>query len=102
MKVFFYSLFLSVNLIFSGMAQSTKVFYEKKGQEFVIYADNNELYPVSLTITLDLSNLTFSDKDKKVFVIPPKTERYRIGELTPVKKTMEQSSVTITKLHWAI
>jgi hypothetical protein len=53
----------------------------------VIYADNNELYPVSLTIKLDLSNLTFSDKDKKVFVIPPKTERCRIGELTPVNKT---------------
>ncbi|AEW01127.1 Peptidase M23 [Niastella koreensis GR20-10] len=86
MKVFFCSLFLCVNLVFSGMAQTTKVFYEKKEQEFVIYADNNELCPVSLIINLDLSNLAFSDKDKKVFVIPPKTERFRIGKLTPVNK----------------
>ena len=86
MKVFFCSLFLCVNLVFSCMAQTIKVFYEKKEQDFVIYADNNELCPVSLTISLDLSNLAFSDKYKKVFVIPPKTERFKIGELTPVKK----------------
>ena len=82
MKVFFCSLFLCVNLVFNGTAQTTKVFYEKKEQEFVIYADNNEWCPVSLTINLDLSNLAFSDKDKKVFVIPFKTERYIIGTLS--------------------
>ncbi|THU39702.1 M23 family metallopeptidase [Niastella caeni] len=66
-------------------AQMVKVFYENKDQGFVIYADNYELYPVSFTFSFNLLNLYFSGSDKKVYVIPPKRERFRIGELTPLR-----------------
>ena len=79
-KIVLISLF--VNLAFAIKAQVIKVFGENKGQGFVIYAANQELYPVSMTLNLNLSNLSFSGPDKKLFVIPPKMERFRLGELT--------------------
>lgn len=76
-------LFLILNLV--GLilnAQSVTVFHEKKEQGFVIYATNNELYPVSVLLNLDIENLSFTEGKKEVFVVPAKTEKFKIGELT--------------------
>lgn len=63
-------------------AQTVKFFHEKKEQGYILYAGNNELYPVSILLTLDALNLTFSEGQKKVFLVPAKTEKFKLGELT--------------------
>lgn len=70
-------------------AQVVNISYEKNYRGFVLYADNAELYPVSLTLNLNLLNLSFSQKDKKVFVIPAKKQKFVIGELITVTKSSE-------------
>ncbi len=63
-------------------SQTIKLFHEKKERGYILYATNNELYPISISLDLDLNNLLFSESDKKVFVVPAKNEKYKIGELT--------------------
>ena len=63
-------------------AQPLRVFHENKDQGYIVYASNSELFPFSISLDLDISNLDFSERDKRIFVIPPKSVRYKIGELT--------------------
>jgi murein DD-endopeptidase MepM/ murein hydrolase activator NlpD len=67
----------------AGKAQAIKIFYEPKDRSFVFYANNEELYPVSVFIQFELTNLLFSEGVRNVFVLPPKSEKFKIGELTP-------------------
>lgn len=62
-------------------AQEIKVFSEQTKYGYIIYATNNELYPISILLDLDLTNLLFSESPKKIFVVPPKSEKFTIGEL---------------------
>lgn len=63
-------------------AQAVKLFSENKDQGSVIYASNAALYTISISLNLDIKNLVFSEGDKKIFVIPPKSDKLKIGELT--------------------
>jgi murein DD-endopeptidase MepM/ murein hydrolase activator NlpD len=72
-------------------AQTIKLFNEEKDQGYVIYATNNELYPISISLELDLSNLLFSESKKKVFVVPAKSEKFKIGELTVAENGIRYS-----------
>ncbi len=69
-----------------GKAQTVKLFHERKEQGFIIYATNSEICPVSVSIDLNALNLTFSEGQKTIFVIPAKSEKYKIGELTTTEK----------------
>ncbi len=62
-------------------AQTFKIFSENKNPGYVIYGSNMELYPISISLDLNITNLAFSEGEKKIFVIPPKVEKYKIGEL---------------------
>jgi murein DD-endopeptidase MepM/ murein hydrolase activator NlpD len=64
-------------------AQTLQMFHEKKNPGYILYAGNPEWFPVTVSLDLKLTNLGFSEGDKTVFVIPPKTEKFQIGELTP-------------------
>ncbi len=79
-QIFSMLVFLVVSSI--AHAQDIKLFYENKEQGYILYATNPELYPVSVSLELKITNLNFSEGEKKVFVISPKTEKYKIGELT--------------------
>ncbi|MCW3092534.1 MAG: Peptidase [Ferruginibacter sp.] len=67
-------------------AQTIKIFYEVKAMGYIIYASSNELYPVSISLDMQLSNLTFSEGEKKVFVLPPKSEKFKIGEFSAIDR----------------
>lgn len=77
--------FIQFILAFSiANAQNIKIFHESKPQGVILYATNAEFFPVSVSLEMDFTNLIFSEAGKKIFVIPPKAERYKIGELTVV------------------
>ncbi len=82
MKQVLFFILLSLSTTSALKAQSIKLFNEKKDQGYVIYATNDELYPVSVSLDLELKNLLFSENTKKVFVVPAKSEKFKIGELT--------------------
>ncbi len=62
--------------------QTNKLFYENKARGYILYVNNPDLFPISIQLNLELENLAFSEADRKVFVIPPKVQRFKIGELT--------------------
>ncbi len=79
--------FLFITLLFLSIkteikSQTIKIFNEKKVNGFTIYAINNELFPISISLDLDLTNLLFSESTKKIFVVPSKSEKFKIGDLT--------------------
>lgn len=84
-KIFFIAFFSMA--ISTFQAQEIKVYHEEKEQGFVFYSDNNEMYPVSISLDFKVINLIFSEVEKTVFVIPPKTKRFKIGELNALKPT---------------
>lgn len=79
--------FVWAYLAMSGpsMAQLVKLFYENKPQGYVLYSTNPELYPVSVSLSFELENMFFSEAERKVFIIPAKQERFKIGELSAEK-----------------
>ncbi|GAA4331394.1 M23 family metallopeptidase [Flaviaesturariibacter amylovorans] len=77
-------------LLLSGLlfAQpAVKVFHERlpDGGGFVLYGNNEEWYPVSVFLDLKLDNLAFSEGGKTQFLLPPRSEKLRIGDVKPEK-----------------
>jgi hypothetical protein len=63
-------------------AQSVKLFAENKTGAITLYAANTEYCPMSVSLELSLRNMVFSEGEKRLFVIPAQTDKYKIGELT--------------------
>lgn len=74
--------FCCLALLTELRAQELKLFEEEKENGYIIYANNPDLFPVSVLLDLKLTNIVFSDSVKKVFVVPAKSEKYKIGEMT--------------------
>jgi murein DD-endopeptidase MepM/ murein hydrolase activator NlpD len=74
-------LLLALFLSLRGASQSVELFTENKPGNTTIFAKNMEIYPVSISLSLDITNMVFSEGDKTVFVIPAKNEKFKIGEL---------------------
>ena len=73
---------LNLCLISCISAQSFKLFNEASSNGYIIYATNNEPYPISVSIDFTMKNLIFSEGTKKIFIIPAQTEKLKVGELT--------------------
>lgn len=61
--------------------QDLKIFSEKKNNGYILYASNNAFCPVSVSLDLDLTNLSFKGGQQKVFVIPERANKWKLGEL---------------------
>jgi murein DD-endopeptidase MepM/ murein hydrolase activator NlpD len=80
MKIYFSFLLGCLSLLVSAQ-ENVKLFAEKKDKGYILYASSSEFCPVSLTIDLTLENFTFTADQQKVFIIPAKTDRFKLGEL---------------------
>ncbi len=63
-----------------------ELYYEETDNGFRVLADNNEFTPVSARINLRLENLNSSDGNNKIHVVPAKTEKYIITELSVIDR----------------
>lgn len=73
---------------FSNLQAQTiafKMFHENKNGGLILYASNQEWFPVSISLDLDMTNMNFSEGDKKIFVIPAKSEKFKVGEVNTDK-----------------
>lgn len=85
MKKFLVLPFFLIGLLFIVKGQEFKIYYENKPQGYILYADNPEFYPISIDLDLNITNLSFSKGSAKIFVVPGKSEKFMIGELTAEK-----------------
>lgn len=77
--IFFFVLLLCPKTY--SQSRPVELFTERQEGTTTIYARNSELCPYSILLQLDVSNMSFSEGSKSIFIIPPKTEKFKIGEL---------------------
>lgn len=82
MKQALFAILSCVFLTFTAASQKIKVFHERQGSTTILYADNPELYPGSVSFTFELENMRFSESPREVFVVPPQSIKFKIGEIT--------------------
>lgn len=83
MKILFI-LFFSLLSTFAFSQQEIKIFSEKVNRGYVLYASNRAYCPLTISLDLNLENLRFSKGENKIFLIPEKSEKFKIGELNIV------------------
>ncbi|WP_103863765.1 M23 family metallopeptidase [Aquimarina sp. I32.4] len=76
--------FISSITIFSQ--DNFKLYYEETENGFMILADNNEYSPVSAKMDFRLENLTSTNGNNKVFIVPARTTRHIITDLQVVDR----------------
>jgi len=82
--VVFVLLCLSMNVI----GQENVNVYSENGKEtIVIYADNNEVIPMTVNLSLNLTNM-ISDfgGNEKIFLIPAETKRFQLTVISPTSE----------------
>ena len=77
-----------------GKTQLIKLFVEQSQGVAVLDAQNDEVAPYSIALQLNLENMIFSEGSKSTFVIPAKTAKLKIGELTPASNSRYKFSYT--------
>ena len=75
-------------------AKLIKLFVAQSQGVAVHYAQNDEIAPYSIALHLNLENMIFSEGSKSTFVIPAKTVKFKIGELTPASNRRYKFSYT--------
>ncbi|WP_103071173.1 M23 family metallopeptidase [Aquimarina sediminis] len=63
-----------------------KLYYEETETGFKILADNDEFSPVSAKIDFRLENLSSSNGNNKVFVVPAQTKKHTITDLNVIDR----------------
>jgi len=68
-------------------AQQIKVYYEPiQGGGYTVFANNNELCPVSIKLSFKLTNLRATKGNNIIFVVPPKSNKFLLTDVVRVKK----------------
>ena len=82
---FLYSAILLV-VCSSCFAQlKTKLYSEKIENSYNLLVDNDEFCPISIKIDLELTNMSSSNGNHKIFVIPAKTKGFLISKIQVIK-----------------
>lgn len=63
-----------------------KLYYQETSNGYQIMADNDEYSPVSAKIDFQLENLTSTQGNNKIFVIPPQTKKHVITDLNVIDR----------------
>ena len=70
----------------SSFAQlKTKLYSEKIDNSFNLLVDNDEFCPISIKIDLELTNMSSSNGNHKIFVVPAKTKGFLISKIQAIK-----------------
>ena len=83
-KIFSIFLLFFCLLIFSQKKWDLRFYNELVGSEYVIYADNTEVMPMSAKFNFKLTNLKSSIPNDEIIVIPADTKRFLVAKITPV------------------
>ncbi|MGV3697246.1 M23 family metallopeptidase [Flavobacterium sp.] len=84
--------FLLLTISALGFSQEhqlkTKLYNEKVADNgFKVLVDNDEFCPISMKVDFELNNMSSSNGNHKIFVIPAKTKGFHISTIQPIKAT---------------
>ena len=76
------------------------VYHEKTENGYKVLADNDEFCPISILIDFELTNLSSSNGNHKIFVVPAKTKGFVITTLQQVKPNSGGGFKTKSKANY--
>lgn len=63
-----------------------RIYAERRGSTTTLYADNNEVAPVSIWLTLNLDNLTAREDPERTYLLPPSSRHTKLVEMTSITR----------------
>lgn len=90
-------LFTIVFLHFTIQGQNVSIYYEKTQYGFNLIADNKEIFPVSIKVSLTLDNMSYSKGDSLLYVVPAKKSNFILTNLYPVNA---QEKYKFNYIYW--
>ena len=78
---FLFSAFLLISCWFGFAQLKTKLYSEKIDNRYNLLVDNDEFCPISIKIDLELTNMSSSNGNHKIFVVPAKTKGFLISKI---------------------
>lgn len=84
-KTLLLSLLLFSIFCFSQKNWDIRFYNETSGKEILIFADNEEIMPMSAKFDFKLDNLISTLSNNEIIVIPAKAKKILIAKLTPIK-----------------
>jgi murein DD-endopeptidase MepM/ murein hydrolase activator NlpD len=84
MKISIVLIFFFISFL-AKTQENIKVFSENTNQGYLLFASNSANCPISISLELELENLSFSEGPRKIFLIPETTEKFKLGELSVLK-----------------
>ncbi|WP_293890157.1 M23 family metallopeptidase [Flavobacterium sp.] len=76
------------------------LYHEKTANGYKVLADNDEFCPISMLIDFKLTNLSSSNGNHKIFVVPAKTKGFVITTLEQVKPNSGGGFTTKSKVNY--
>lgn len=92
-------LILAIFLSVSVFSQDVEFISEETNNGYIIYANNNEVCPVTVEFDFKLTNLKPNTGATKVFVIPQLAKKFKITELIFVNKNKASSMEFYTMMN---
>ena len=90
-RLFLFAFLLIQTLLFCQEKWDFQLYNEVVNREVYIYANNEENLPISAHFQFKLKNLTCTLPNNEIIVIPPKTRKFLIAKLAPIKTTESNS-----------
>lgn len=82
----YFLLILFIQTISLNAQIEIKTYYETTENGYEIFADNNELCPVSIEFRFKMTNLKSVEGNNKIFVIPAQSKKIKVTNLVVIKK----------------
>lgn len=102
MKSLYFLLFIVLSSIVIGQQHDVKIELEKIGDGYEMYISNNEIYPVSLIVNFELTNLVRKDAENQVYTIQGKENRVLLTSLA-IKNIKKEYGLKYTySLNWGV
>ncbi|SDE85437.1 M23 family metallopeptidase [Ulvibacter litoralis] len=75
---------------------NASVYYEYTSDGYALFADNEELCPITVQVELDLINMKLADGDRLTNVVPPNVTKHKILDVVVINR-LDLYSFTYTK-----
>lgn len=62
------------------------MYYEYTSEGYALFADNDELSPITITVELELINMKIADGDTVLNVVPPNVKKFKILDLVVMNR----------------
>lgn len=86
MKKILFLFFFCVSYAVLSAEPNASVYYEYTSEGYALFADNDELYPITVEVELELINMKIADGDRVINVVPPNVKKFKLLDLVVINR----------------